>query len=191
MATARQHIPKRSLGDLLPRNGFRFNYDTQGRKLCARRSYDKAITNALSIVVRLVKDDVEPRLTKIFVDAAAIAAEHECDFLAMIEPLQQRQDWTARLPQAVMVELVRELFEGRARWHAHKRPPFDVGQHGALAKGIDALAEIVGASWTVGVEDLYHLAGGYLDQGPGDDSSDDKAGGADARNTDGQTKQCR
>ncbi|TLD30925.1 hypothetical protein PspLS_02231 [Pyricularia sp. CBS 133598] len=165
MANASQRIPKRGLGDLVPRAGFRFNYDTQGRKLCARRRYDKVITKALSTAVRLVKSDVMPRLTKIFVDAAAIAEEYECDFLAMIEPLHQRQNWTARLPQAVMIELVRELFEGRARWHADKRPPFDVSQHGELAKGIDALAEIVGPSWTVGVEDLYHLAGGAIQAG--------------------------
>ncbi|KAI6376064.1 hypothetical protein MCOR25_002879 [Pyricularia grisea] len=157
-----EDLKRHNLGQFIPREGFIYRVSKGGR-VCARRNYDYKITLTLMTHAVLKKEVVEALLARIFIGAAYIAREHKNDFFDIVDAAQRHCPWTKDLPQPVMIDLVRELFDSRARWHQHNQVPFDIAEHGELAKAIDALAKIVGPAWTTGVEELYDLAGGYLD----------------------------
>ncbi|KAK3367641.1 hypothetical protein B0H63DRAFT_84702 [Podospora didyma] len=55
--------------------------------------------------------------------------------------------WVRSVARRVFVLLFLVLRAARLAWHAKPRPPFDVAQHGALAKAIDAFEAVSRVEW--------------------------------------------
>ncbi|KAI1453089.1 hypothetical protein F4805DRAFT_444906 [Annulohypoxylon moriforme] len=64
--------------------------------------------------------------------------------LAIFITLKRYIPWAAKIKSMIFIHLCCALVKARYEWHKNPRPPFDINEHRAVAKSIDAFLKVVG-----------------------------------------------